>query len=355
MEKKTTKSEPTSNKKITAPVNKAQTRSQPFPIFIVWQSILLILLVVALGGVGYTIKQMRHITQQQSTQQSSDNQQITAIQNTQRNIQKALSGLDKRLVTQQQQIDQVNKRIENFLLEKARKGKDWVLNEIDNYLRLAQLSLRYNRNINAALTLLQTADERLIALSNPAFNALRQRIADDITALKAISKVDTTGLLATLAALTQQIEQLPLPHTNSLLRKAKSSQPEIESQSTWKQGLQHSWQSLQKMIVIRRTDQPITPMLLPQQRNILEQNLQLLLQQAQWAVLQAEPSLYQQSLEQASNWIKRYFDQDAANTRSVLTTLAKLKAVDIKPKLPNLSSSIRPLESLIKPTALQEK
>jgi uroporphyrin-3 C-methyltransferase len=307
------------------PKNTAKTRH--FPLFFVWQSLLVLLIVVALYGFVFTIKHLKHIEGEQGTLSN----RITALGESQRLTQQAVSAFDQRLLIQQTQLERTKKQLEELMIEKSRLRKDWVLDEINHQVRMAALSLQYSHNVPAAINLLEAANDRLIKLADPVFNNKRQDIINDITALKAIPSIDLNGILARLSALSNDIKQLPLP-TNII------PTPAGTVPSTWKEQLGQTWQYLEKIIVIRRLDKPIKPLLLPEQRIVLEQNLQLLLQEAVWSILQANQTVYQYSLDQMIEYIDRYFDQNAPITKNTLSRLKELKSININPALPRLTS-----------------
>lgn len=223
--------------------------------------------------------------------------------------------------------------------------KAWVLAEINYLVRLANYNLLFVRDIPAAIALLQTADQRLAMLDDPAFVNLRQQLADNIARLQAIPKVDLEGILMQLNALIGQSKQLPVIAPPSFVPQQtvepKSSAPAV---SGWRKGLQNSLDTLQTLVIIRRHNHPISPLLDSEQQLFLQQNLQLLLEQAQWAALHGQVNIYQNSLRQAESYVQVYFAQDAAATRAFRHALDELQKIDIQPKLPDITALLQEVQ-----------
>ncbi len=247
-----------------------------------------------------------------------------------------------KLVTKTQQQQQVLAQLQQ---SHVNDKKAIAIAEAGDLVQRAQYNLQFTQNVPAAIAALQLADKKMAEWDGASALSVRQQLADNIAALQAVPSVDLAGALTQLQALQQQIPQLPvvqpvaenLPTTNA---------DNTVKQTLWQRTLQNSWNALSKLIVIQRHDQPIQPILPTQQQAYLQQNLQLLLQQAQWALLHEQPTIYQASLAQAKNWTQRYFSKDAAITQSVLKSISELQAINVQPQLPDISATVQAIEKL---------
>ena len=79
----------------------------------------------------------------------------------------------------------------------------------------------------------------------------------------------------------------------------------------------------------------------PEQQTYLQQNLHLMLEQAQLAVLRKNQALFQQSLDKALGWIHTYYDPKDAASISFVKNLTELKNNEISLELPDISGSLR--------------
>nr|NIR27959.1 hypothetical protein [Gammaproteobacteria bacterium] len=97
-------------------------------------------------------------------------------------------------------------------------------------------------------------------------------------------------------------------------------------------------------VVVRRTDQPVAPLLPPESEFFLYQNLRLQLESSRLALLHGEPEAYRDHLHTARDWVKSYFDTEAAPTRAMLNKIGELAALEIRPELPDISGSLHALQ-----------
>ncbi len=274
-------------------------------------------------------------------------QQISGVDDNISALQQATSVIKKQQDFQQTHVQEYKQRIEALYSKERYLQEDWVLDETKYLLRLANLNLRWLNDPQAAMTLLAFADDVIAALNNPNLSSLREALAKDSAALKAVPVVDLVGIVSQLNALSEQIPKLPLVTGKTSVQQVTQAQPDEEQETTWHDALADNLQVLKKLIVIRYHEQLIQPLLPPEQRLYLEQNLLLLLQQARWAVLQRQQVIYEDSLAQATDWIKNYFDTESAATKSALDSLNELQKNEIAPELPRLTDPIEQLEALI--------
>jgi uroporphyrin-3 C-methyltransferase len=230
------------------------------------------------------------------------------------------------------------------------KPSDWVLPEIDYLIRVANINLHINRDIPVALNLLQTADKRLAILNNPAFIPIRQTLTNDIRTLQAAPKIDTAGTISQIAALSQQIENISITPKMLTKQKEKTS-PKIKiktQQSLWQRFWQVTGQKLKDIIIIRHLEQPIEPLPTLEQQVYLKQNIEFMLEQAEWAVLHRDSQIYNSALKRAEQMIHVYLAHNLSELNNVSQTLQKLQKININPPMPDISQSIQAINELIK-------
>ena len=263
-----------------------------------------------------------------TTQQQLKNNELTIQQ-----LRDATNILTKEVQQQQLTLSKLPTVVEHTT---------WVAAEANYLAQLASYHLYFNHDASTAIALLQAADQRIIALKSTSAIHARQILATTISTLQALPKIDLAGLLARLNALQTQATQLPL--LAPTLNKPVIEMP--SKSSGWRDALLKSWEHFQQLIVIRRSEVPIKPLLSIQQQAYLQQNLQLLLQQAQWAVLNKQSKIYHHSLAQAAEWINQYFALNAPATTAMLQAINELQKIDLEPNLPNLNSLLNALEKI---------
>jgi uncharacterized protein HemX len=217
----------------------------------------------------------------------------------------------------------------------------WLGHEAAFLLRLASQRLLVARDIDAAMALLVQADELLRATDAPAYEPVRVAIAKDHANLAAVVKVDEVGLYARLGALIDQVEQLQL--VNERLAVATSERQAVEQEADdqpWIDGAESSWhQAMSKLsdyLVIRRSNEQVVALMTPEWAALARQNLRMLLEQSQIAMLTANASLYQQALQRSERFTALFSQYDTERAQSILGEIRALQRYDIAPELPNM-------------------
>ena len=88
-------------------------------------------------------------------------------------------------------------------------------------------------------------------------------------------------------------------------------------------------------------------MLAPGSESVIRQNLQLMLEQAQLALLMRDNEVYQRSLGKCLEWIRLHVATDTPAAQLVVDGLLELRAMDIDPLLPSLGQSLDSIRQVI--------
>ncbi|WP_370053718.1 uroporphyrinogen-III C-methyltransferase [Neptunomonas sp.] len=278
-----------------------------------------------------------------STQVSSVNQSLTMLQNQTAKEQAGIAELQERLTQsiQQVQAKQTNTR------------KDWLLAESEYLLRLANQRVMMEQTPVGALALLKSADKILKETDDVSIYAVRKALAEDIASLEAVPTFDLEGSYLKLAALNNQVNNLrliPLTEKNQLPSLIEEMTPDTIDTSLM-DNVRDSWakavDKFEKLVVIQHHDKKIEPLLSPEQNYYLQQNLHLMLEQAQLALLQRKQVAFDRSLDKAEEWLSTYFEADDATTQSLLRGVNELKSLQISPQMPDISGSLNALKSYL--------
>lgn len=288
-------------------------------------------------------------------QQKKSRNNYSQLQNSFSQAQSSTAELSSDVAVLQAQIKAQNETLTNLAAAFNRSQAAHSEQEIDNnlmvvehYLIQANLSLNFNHNISDAIALLQTADSHLSNVTDPSITALRSQIATALVKLRALPQPDLVGLLTQISAIQNQVRYLPLfaltTKTDQFKKVDNSSVNTQESLSakSWRLSLA----TLKSLVIIRHREQPVTPLLAPMQEQYLRQNLQLILQQASWAVLQQNQSVYLYSLHQARTWLQRYFADNDSATQALDAQLKTLSSVNVAPIAPDLAPLLQNLQRL---------
>lgn len=249
----------------------------------------------------------------------------------------------------QQYREEMNATLDKVLKQLASKqqtdSSEWRLAEVQYLLRLANQRLQLERDVKGAMSLLQTADQRLAQIDNPALTPVRRAIQSEIAALDSVPQVDRTGLYLELMAQQEQLATLPLEQ--DVQQQAAEAGDASPMQGGWKQQLSRFGQELKDLVVVRKHDQALEALMTPEQESYLRQNVRLQLEQAQLALLQGNAKLYRASLDKARTLIKRYYDTDDQGVANSLERLATLADKNVHPELPEISDSLQQLRDFM--------
>jgi|TARA_B110000503_G_scaffold83460_1_gene127302 uroporphyrin-3 C-methyltransferase len=247
----------------------------------------------------------------------------------------------------QAQLAEQQKELARF---SASDRESWLLAEAGHLLRLANQRLVMAGDPVAAQALLNGADSVLRDLNDPNLHAVRAAVAADIAALRAVPEVDVEGIYLRLAALTEQADKLVI-----FQFKEKGASPRQEAAPDWRgrlrQGYEAALTKLSDYIIIRRRDVPMQALMDPQWEGLVRQNLRMLLEQAQIALLAGNQRLYAASLTQAQQWVVHFRDADTAAANAISTQITKLKGLTIQVPQPNISRSQQALDKAIEQRA----
>ncbi|MDX1800771.1 MAG: uroporphyrinogen-III C-methyltransferase [Marinobacter sp.] len=248
------------------------------------------------------------------------------------------------LATQRRQIDH-NARV---LLEAgSRTRTDWLLAEAEYLLRVANQRLVIEKDFRGALAALKEGDKVLAETDDIGTYPVRQALAKEILALKGLTGVDRTGLYLQLEASIASIQQLT---DSALAGEAPPSltQPATDPDPT-DNPLLRAWHkvrnTLARVVVVRRLDEPVKPLMSPEQSAYARLNMQLMLEEAEMAVLRGHQALYERALSKALAALNDWYDHSDSRIAAIESTLNELKDQDIDPQLPDISESLNLLKA----------
>ena len=270
----------------------------------------------------------------------------------------ALSAKEAELLAQAKALNEQSAQLQEQVAHNTdRLGKlpgaerqDWLLAEAEYLLRMANQRLQLERDWDGALSMLQAADNVLTETRNPRLNPVRATLAKEMLALRTAPAIDLTGAVLRVQALQEQITQLPwIP--DRLIAEQPATEAEVpaaDGDETWYWQLWNSVStSLQGMIRIRERSAPVAAPLTPDQQYYLQQNMHLMLEQAQVALLRQQADLYQHSLKRVGGWLQDYLIVDDERTRAASNALQELQQWNVAPALPDISRSLQQLQTLV--------
>ena len=89
------------------------------------------------------------------------------------------------------------------------------------------------------------------------------------------------------------------------------------------------------------------PLVSPDQQYYLQQNMHLMLEQAQVALLRKQDDLYKHSLSRVAGWLDEYLLIDDQRTVAAKLALQELQGWQVNPPLPDITGSLMQLQKLV--------
>lgn len=338
---------------LPAPVSKEPpARQKLWPIWLVAIIALIIAIVLALWSwqqwnnhqaVMQTLQNL-----QQDTSQLENLYGDRGSQQTQRlqSLEGKLASQRELIATQQRQIDHNARE----LLEAGNRTRtDWLLAEAEYLLRIANQRLMVEKDIRGAMSALEAADEVLAESDDIGVYPVRQQLAREVMALKGLTDVDRTGLYLKLEATIDSIHQLTDQALVSENAPGFIASTDPQEEADGEPGpIAEAWNkvksTLMQVVVVRRMDEPVKPLLSPDQSAYARLNLQLMLEEAEMAVLRGNQPLYERALAKARSTIEDWYNASNPRVAALSETLAELAQNNVDPELPDISQSLNLLK-----------
>lgn len=335
---------------------------RPFPILALLASVALLLgLVLAAAGFWQyqQSQQLANNIDQLASRQTNFDQQLQALGPIQSDVS-VLKQQQQSLLTRIEQgedsrrsmrvsLDQLSSQVKSLTIAKGKQPLYWRVSEVEYLLTVANRRLTLERDVNTAKEALQDADNRLRAIGDPGLIPVRDKISQELNRLNSVTLPDIPGMAAQLGALVDDTQQLPLLSRNMTMEpndQQTAADAESKEYSGFRQFVKTVWGDLvDGLFRVQRTDEPVKPLLPPQDRQYLMQNLRLQLEQARLALLQSDTAMFRNNLSDVEHWVQQYFDTEATPVTHVLDTVQELKTEDLTPELPDISASLRELRA----------
>jgi len=289
-------------------------------------------------------------------QQAALERRLTALQETA--AQKdALAAQD---AADQQALKGLGMRLDDLdsayaeLRKHSQEGRDaWIKAEAASLLVAANEEVAIRADPALALKALQQADERLKLISDPRLIAVRQEIARENLALRAVPQSDLEGMAVALTGIADSVDSLPMkrsvPEHYQSGGNLSTDAASADTGGLWARFKAAVARLGADMFTIRRHDLPVEPLLAPREEFLLRRNLELRLESARNALLGHQGRAFSDSTRAAQLWLQDYFDTRDKVVASAVQQLQAMQQQDIAPKLPDLSASLLLLRQLETP------
>lgn len=261
---------------------------------------------------------------------------VEQANDTAREAQSKIISLETKLAeSQNQQV-----ALEAMYQELSRNRDEWSLTEIEQILSIANQQLQLAGNVPGALSALQAADNRLQRIDKPQLAGLRKVIDQDVQKLKALPFIDLVGMSVKLDNLIAGIDNLPLLSESRIGQESDNASPPQQSGGPIRRWTAGIWREIRQLVRVQNMERSDVPLLNPDQRFFLRENLRLRLMTARLALLSHDETTYKYDLNSAREWLGRYFDTQNRNVRNYDAVMRQLIDSSISIELPDISGSM---------------
>jgi uroporphyrin-3 C-methyltransferase len=317
----------------------------------------LLLALAAVGAAGWGLWQLRQLqddrqlqalraelqTSQQSQRQESENLRLELAQ---RASLAELNALQQALLQLQGEQQQLGHHL-GKVLQSSRDS--WRLVEAEHLLRLASLRLAALQDIDSARVLVQAVGETLREQDDADALPAREQVAALLQQLRSTEQPQRSEVFVQLAALREQVTRLvPLAPEFGVSAVPADEGPEMTELGEIERRVAAWLARLSQYFRIQlNADDDIRPLLAGEQLAQVRLALNLALQQAQWAALNAEAPVYAAALTQARQILQDYFRQDNPQSVALRSTLAQLAEQPVSVATPDPGPALAALQAYI--------
>jgi len=316
--------------KVPAP-SKAPKPKKPLSLLAVLALILVSLAFIAIAGLSWKgVELIQQLSNIELQLQKSEQGKAA--------VSKNLNQLQQQINTQTKQQQHTSQRLAQL---PGADTDDWLIAEAEYLLRLANQRLNLEKDGQGAHDILKAADAILAETRNPQLDGIRGILAKEIVNLRAVPAIDITGAVSRIQAVQEQITQLEwmprtLPEQTPI---AETSDDKVEL-NAWDKFLAKAWKGLGKIVRIRDNDKALPAPLTPDQHYYLQQNMQLMLEQAQVALVRQQADLYLHSINRTQAWLSEFVRSETAQADALQETLNELSQWQVAPTFPDISGSL---------------
>jgi uroporphyrin-3 C-methyltransferase len=311
--------------------------------------------VLALATAGYTLVRLDSMRDRLDTANAalaaanSDKELLRAELKSQASRERqAHRDLNRRLDTLNhapQQLQELASSVEELRGRAEGPERAWSRAEALFLLELAQRRLTLERDVETAIVALESADLRLASLRDASFSGVRQEIAKELQALRAVHQPDVTGIVSRLISAEER--SIDVPVKGILITERNAFDRSTLPDGMFARAGAIIGQTLSNLIVVRKVDDLSGRVITAEEALLRRQHLQLLFFAARTAVARHDEQAYRTALAGARRSLDESFDLSKPAAQALLDEVQALEPVNVDPTLPAVSNSINALRRMV--------
>jgi len=259
-----------------------------------------------------------------------------------------LLGLQQRLERQLQDTQVLVTALQRQVAGLQQRDTRWINAEAAYLMRLAEHKLTLEFNPQAALQLLRSVLVLLRDQLDPLAQTALQSLQQDIAALESLQFPDRLALAQRVTELAAVLETVSVTGTRQAsyeqgLRSTRDQTAADETEQSWTAAVMDL---LRGIFVWRQNEHNPIEFLASDQENLIKLQMRLLLDQARFAVIQADQQLFEDALQQVASVLQRYFMQESEIAIQLHDNVQALSVQSVQIDLPDLSATRALIEQL---------
>ncbi len=244
---------------------------------------------------------------------------------------------------------------ENRLNEAVRLHRDdWILAEAQYLLRLARQRAQFGDDMQQVNSLFDEARRNLNMVQDKRASQVIEVLERDQQSIQHYLAFDLSELQEALDAVTTAALTLQPLADRKVKAKPQAETPEPPPALAWdtlwpliQYGFARAADKLDSYIRVSDRDASYQQAVIAGgQRELFQENLRLMFEQAQWALVTGNETLYRHALARCTDWLRRYY-RSGDTEQALLAEIESLSQRAIRPATPPLSASIAALSTLI--------
>jgi uroporphyrin-3 C-methyltransferase len=253
-----------------------------------------------------------------------------------------------RLEQLDQVINQLSQRISSSPVE---DDSGLYLAEAEHVLRIANRHLLLTEDVTTTIRLFENADQLLQDSGDSRTLQTREVLASELAQLRSVEEVDTEDLYQQITSLRALVGTIDF--TNSIgdsyqqrLAQARDSNALASSPQQQRSLLESGLDFFASIFVFRKWEDAPDSVQPGPELFAVQRTIDLMLEQAQLALLTRQPAVYQQNLRQVRELIDRVGAPNEQATTPVLSQIDSLLGEDLVPEFPDVSRSLLMLQQI---------
>lgn len=227
----------------------------------------------------------------------------------------------KNQATWQHKLDTLSTSLETTRKEYNNLSDDWRLSKARHLLELAAINAHWSNDKDTTVAMLREADTILAPIHNPKLIAVREGLAHDLTEQLSAPTTDMTALLTQLSAIQARTFHLPVAPIPT--EATQDTRPEKSNR------MNSITQFLKNLVVIRYNTETLGPKPTLAYEAMLRATVRLNLQEATWAILERNDTVYHVALAQAITNLDHTFSSEATSTQALIQQIKQLDTAQL--------------------------